>query len=96
MATYQLKISVKAQSDLDDIYTNGFYHWGEMRADLYYDKFISRFDELAEQPKRYQVVDNIRASYRRSVCGVHSIYYRIQTNTVEIMRILRSQDSSNL
>ena len=96
MATYQLKINLKAQCDLDDIYTNGFYQWGEAQADLYYDKLITRFDELAEQPALYQAVDHIRAGYRRSVCGVHAIYYRIQADTVEIMRILRSQDSGNM
>jgi toxin ParE1/3/4 len=40
----------------------------------------------------YQTVDDIREGYRRSVCGVDSIYYRIVGDTVEIMCILGQQD----
>ena len=96
MESYKLKIGVKAQNDLDDLYIDGFYQWGEIQADAYYDKFIERFDALVEQPLLYQKVDHVRVGYRRSVCGVHSIYYRIQTDTVEIMRIIKSQDTNKL
>jgi len=89
---YKLKITVKAQSDLDNIYFNGYRAWGASQADSYYDVLIQRFDELTEHPLLYQAVDNIRTGYRRSVCGAHSIYYRINNNTVEIMRVLGQQN----
>ena len=54
--------------------------------------FFDRFEQLAEQPLLYQAVDDIREGYRRSVCGVDSIYYRINRNTVEIMAIIGPQD----
>ena len=44
----------------------------------------------------YRINEDAKADlqriYRRSVCGVDSIYYRIVGNTVEIMRILGQQD----
>jgi toxin ParE1/3/4 len=40
----------------------------------------------------YPAVDDIREGYRRSVCGVDSIYYRIEGETVEIMAIIGRQD----
>jgi toxin ParE1/3/4 len=43
-------------------------------------------------PSLYQAVDDIRPGYRRSVCGVDSIYYRAVDDIVEIMRILGQQD----
>jgi len=43
-------------------------------------------------PILYQAVDEIREGYRRSVCGVDSIYYRVDGNTVEIMAIFGQQD----
>ena len=92
MVTYKLKITVKAQNDLDNIYYNGYRTWGATQADSYYDSLINRFKELTQQPLLYQKVDYIRIGYRRSVCGVHSIYYRINGNTVEIMRVLGQQD----
>ena len=51
-----------------------------------------RFAKLAEQPKLYPTVDHIRASYRRSVYGSHSIYYRIESQGIVIVRILGQQD----
>jgi toxin ParE1/3/4 len=40
----------------------------------------------------YPAVDDISEGYRRSVCGVDSIYYRIEGETVEIMAIIGRQD----
>jgi toxin ParE1/3/4 len=68
--------------------------WGEAQADKYYNDFFDRFEQLAKQPCLYQPVDYIRKGYRRSVCGVDSIYYRIEDNTFEIMNILRNQDTN--
>ena len=96
MASYNLKITIKAQGDLESIYTNGYKTWGSSLADSYYDRLIQRFDELTQHPLLYQAVDHIRTGYRRSVCGVHSIYYRINGNTIEIMRVLGHQDPKTI
>ena len=87
------KISEDAKTDLIRIYRRGVRDHGEAQADKYYDAFFDRFEQLAEQPYLYPAVDNIRAGYRRSVCGVDSIYYRIEDDTVEIMSILGQQDT---
>lgn len=52
----------------------------------------SVFAFLAEQPHLYPAVDHIRPGYRRSVCGVHSIYYRVAEDGIEIVRILKHQN----
>ena len=74
------------------IYRHGVREYGNALADQYYDALFDRFEELAEQPYLYQEVDEIREGYRRSVCGVDSIYYRVEGDTVEIMAILGQQD----
>ena len=74
------------------IYRHGVREYGNALADQYYDALFDRFEELAEQPYLYQAVDEIREGYRRSVCGVDSIYYRVEGDTVEIMAILGQQD----
>ena len=58
----------------------------------YYDALQSRFDEIAGNPLLYPVVDHIRKGYRRSVCGSHSIYYRVDNHAVEIMRLINRED----
>jgi toxin ParE1/3/4 len=41
----------------------------------------------------YPAVDDLRKGYRRSICGVDSIYYRVHGDTVEIMSILGRQNT---
>ena len=94
MANY--RISEEAKADLKRIYRYGIQKYGEAQAEFYYEEFFKRFEQLAEQPYLYQAVDDIRVGYRRSGCGVDSIYYRIVGDTVEIMSIIGSQDLERL
>jgi toxin ParE1/3/4 len=41
----------------------------------------------------YPAADEIREGYRRSVCGVDTIYYRVVDDAVEIMAIIGRQDT---
>lgn len=86
------KLSPEAKSDLRRIYNYGVDMHGNEEADAYFNAFFDRFDELAEQPYAYPAVDHIREGYRRSVCGVDTIYYRVDGEIVEIMAILGKQD----
>ena len=70
----------------------GVREFGVPQADLYYAALTLRFDDIADTPYKYPAVDHIREGYRRSVCGVDSIYYRMSGNQVEIMRVLGRQD----
>ena len=85
------KLTPDAEADLYRIWLRGVREYGEAQADKYY-YFIERFEQLAEQPYLYQAVNHIRAGYRHSVCGVDTIYYRVEGDTVEIMNILGQQD----
>ena len=91
MGNYRL--TQAAKEDLRQIYFYGFETWGEAAADQYYNDLFDRFEQIAAQPYLYPSVDFLRKGYRRSVCGVESIYYRIEIDVVEIMAILRSQDT---
>jgi len=94
MGSYKLTLDAKA--DLQRIYHYGFFNWGEKQADKYFNAFFDCFDEIAENPDLYQPVDHIRKGYRRCICGVDNIYYRVVENEVEIANILGSQDLDNL
>ena len=90
MANYRL--NEKAKADLRRIYLRGFEAFGEAQADRYFYAFFQRFEQIAENPNVYPTVDHIKNGYRRSVCGVDSIYYRMNDGVVEIMRTLGRQD----
>jgi len=93
MVSYRL--SKNAKLDLKRIYMQGLYTHGEAQADKYFNDFFERFEQIAGQPLLYPTVDEIRFGYRRSICGVDNIYYRISSgNTVEIMAIIGQQDTS--
>ena len=92
MALYRL--SDAARLDLMDIAAYGDQNWGRSQSDSYRERLKQRFELLANEPMLYQAVDHIQEGYRRSVCGAHSIYYRVSDDGVDIMRVLRSQDTS--
>ena len=87
------KLSENAKNDLIRIHQHGVIEHGVEQADKYYNAFFDRFELIAEQPYLYQSVDYIREGYRRSVCGIDNIYYRIVDGHVEIMNIIGQQDT---
>ncbi len=89
------KLSDEAKIALVRIHQHGVRQFGEAQADEYYFSLIERFEQIAEHPFLYPAVNHIREGYRRSVCGVDSIYYRIKGEQVEIMNILGRQDTDD-
>lgn len=89
MSKYRL--SNVAKEDLIRI-----HQFGVTQADKYFERFFEYFELIAEQPFSFEAVDFIKPGYRRCVCGVDSIYYRIEDDIVEIMAIIGKQDLSNI
>lgn len=90
MSNYLL--SEAAKDDLIEIAQYSDENFGVVQSDNYRDQLKRRFLVIAERPLFFPAVDHIRVGYRRSVCGTHSIYYRIEGNSVEIIRIIGRQD----
>ena len=91
------KLTKKADADLQRLYEWGLDNHGLEKANSYFDRIVERFQRISEAPLMWQGVEHIRQGYRRSVFGVHSIYYHILENgDVEIARILRSEDIQQL
>lgn len=90
MANYRLTEAAKI--DLINIHQYGVINFGEDQADRYYFAFFEQFEKIAAQPYLYPAVDYIRPGYRRCVLGVDSIYYYVQDESVEIIRIIGRQD----
>ena len=88
----EYRLSEAAKQDMADIALYGDENFGPAQSNRYIDELESHFSSLAAYPKLYPEVIWIRSGYRRSVCGSHSVYYRIVNNQVEVMRILRGQD----
>ena len=95
MAEYRL--SNEAKKDLIRIHQYGVERFGITQADKYFDSFFECFEIIAQRPFSFESVDYVKNGYRRCVCGVDSVFYKINNGTVEIMAIIGRQDlNSNL
>jgi toxin ParE1/3/4 len=94
MAKYRL--SNEAKEDLIRIHHYGVKKFGIAQADQYFETFFEYFDVIAQSPYSFESVNDIKMGYRRCVCGVDSIYYKINDETVEIMAIIGRQDLNTI
>jgi len=90
MAKY--KLTNEAKNDLIRIHHYGVKKIGMTQADKYYESFFEYFDIIAERPFSFESVDYIKNGYRRCVCGVDNIFYKVNKNVVEIVTIVGRQD----
>lgn len=90
MAKY--KLSYEAKNDLIRIHHYGVERFGMNQADRYFESFFKCFETIAERPFSFESVDYMKKDYRRYVCGVDSIYFKVNNNVVEIMTIIGRQD----
>ena len=90
MAKYRL--SSAAAQDFEQLFEYGIDNFGLARSKSYVDGLIIQFQSIAENPLRYQSVEHIRKGYRRSVYNKHAIYFVINNDCVDIMRILRAEN----
>jgi len=94
MAKYRL--SNEAKEDLIRIHHYGVNRFGMAQADKYFDSFFKYFDIIAQQPFSFESVDYIKKGYRRCAIGSDSIYYKVNSDIVEIMAIVGRQDLKNI
>ncbi|MEQ6165751.1 type II toxin-antitoxin system RelE/ParE family toxin [Ekhidna sp. MALMAid0563] len=90
MAKY--RISNIAKADLIRIHQYGTSTYGMDQADRYFNAFFDKFELISERPFAFESVDFIKEGYRKCVCGVDTIFYRINNEVVEIMTIIGRQD----
>ena len=86
------RLSNVAKEDLIRIHQYGVKQFGMKQADRYFESFFEHFELIAKNPQSFESVDYIKPGYRRCVCGVDSIYYKITGDVVEIMTIVGRQD----
>jgi toxin ParE1/3/4 len=90
------RLSNEAKADLIRIHQFGVRKFGITQADIYFESFFDYFEIIAQRPYSFESVDYIRKGYRRCVCGVDTIYYRLEDEVVEIMAIVGKQDLENI
>lgn len=91
MPPHQLFISPAAKADLKEIYKYGLRQWGQAQSDKYFESLKDQFWALAERPligvERSELLPDARSLPIES----HTLFYRVATNTVEIIRVLHAR-----
>ena len=78
----------RATEDLKAIWQYSFQQWGEQQADLYLRELERGILSLADHPDIGIPYDHIRAGYRKLHINRHMIFYRRNSQRIEIVRVL--------
>lgn len=89
MPSYRL--NQVAKEDLIRIHHYGIITFGEHK---YFERFFEYYELISQRPYSFESVDHIKKGYRRCVCGVDSIYFKVNENIVEKMSIIGRQDNN--
>lgn len=81
------RVLPRAEQDLEEIWLYSFKEWGQSQADRYLATCIGAFERLADGHSQGRTV-SIRSGYLKHAVGAHMVYYRILSDTIEIVRIL--------
>ena len=89
---FSYKLNIQAEEDLTRIFEYGLGRFGLLQANKYYDMLFDCFSKIASNPYLFPEGFRFRQGYRYCVCGVATIFYKINANEIEIMAIIGRQD----
>ena len=84
-------ISKKAVSDLEEIWLYTAEKWSIDQADRYYNLIFDEIHFICKNIHAGKSMEHIRKGYRASKVKSHLIFYRVQNDTVEVIRILHER-----
>lgn len=88
MPAHQLVIAPAAKTDLKDIYLYGMRQWGQTQSDSHLETIKNQFWSLTEQPLMGVERPELLPGARSLPIESHTLFYRVTTDTVEIIRVL--------
>ena len=91
MKPFPYVISKKAISDLEEIWLYTVEKWSVDQADRYYNLIFDEIHFICKDINAGKSMEHVRKGYRASKVKSHLIFYRVQNNSVEIIRILHEQ-----
>jgi toxin ParE1/3/4 len=93
----KLVLSPAAKRDLKEISVYTLKQWGIEQADRYTYQLENALKTAAENPYLGAAFTDIRHGYRKIIVETHRVYYRVENDSVTIIRILhQSRDSGPL
>jgi toxin ParE1/3/4 len=87
----RVRFSPAAQSDLSHIWDYTLLNWGEDQAEKYLRKIEKACGEIASEHNRGVSAAHIRTGYRKVSVGSHMLFFRLDGENLEIVRILHQR-----
>ena len=84
-------ISRKAISDLEEIWLYTVDKWSIEQADRYYNLIFDEIAFICKNPGSGQQMDQIRQNYRAAKVKSHLIFFKVENDIVQIVRILHER-----
>ncbi len=89
---FSYKLNIQAEEDITRIFEYGLGRFGLSQAVAYYEMLFDCFERITANPFIFPEAIRYREGYRYCVCGVDTIFYKINDNVVEIMVIIGRQN----
>ncbi len=77
---------------INRIFEYGLRQFGVLQAVKYYEMLFDCFTKITSNPFLFPEAIRYREGYRYCVCGVDTIFYKINSDMVEIMAIIGRQN----
>jgi len=91
MKSLPYAISKKAVADLEEIWLYTVEKWSMNQADRYYNLIFDEIRFICKNVTAGKSMEHVRKGYRASKVKSHLIFYRVQNNSVEVIRILHER-----
>ena len=93
----KLRILPAAHEDLHEIWLFGCREWSRDRANRYSSDLMGRIGRLTENPLLAPPAPDLNPGYRRMIAGAHVVFYRVEGDVVEVVRVLhQSRDAGRV
>lgn len=89
MAEFRLRPA--ALRDLEGIWRYTVQQWGVEQAVQYADTLNASFEALAQNPYIAATCEHIRSGYRCQRVERHAVYFRVEKDTVVVVRVLHER-----
>jgi toxin ParE1/3/4 len=94
MSPFRVALSPQATADLRAIEASSLRKWGEAQTVKYMADIDRAIGRISELPFSAPALSDVDRDERRMTARHHRIFYRIENDTVNILRILHERQAS--
>lgn len=92
----RLRLTPAARGDLSQIWDYTEETWGAAQAEKYLGELYAAMQRLVADPDRGRACYEIRQGYRRFAIERHVIFYRAETDGLDVIRVLHQRMDPDL